>query len=358
MSRPGDPRMGELFLDAGEVEIIRVDRTDKRVGIGMIYFPHDEGTIRNGGRAGAKKSPSVVKELLKKFGSVINPAYGDDLRESVYLVEIGEAEGQTLEDAHLSLGLLVKQTIMKGLLPMIIGGSNDQSYPNANAWITNKVKDQEFAVINVDAHLDVRPYIEGEKRHSGSPFYELLNDSRFPKQGTFVEFAAQGHQCSQQHADFVTNTHGQKIVWLDTMRDEEHKPHHVFYDLLQNDYWKKRQIFVSFDLDSIQAAVMPGVSCPSAVGLTADEAAHIAYYSGQNSNVSLIDFSELNVEVEGDRSPRMLALLIYNFLMGVAARDIPEPAAATTPAPATLNPKPATGYRRRSIVTMPSFSYE
>ena len=82
----------------------------------------------------------------------------------------------------------------------------DPSLPSpghASAWLTYRAETTGYTggssgmggtVINLDAHLDVRPYLEGGLHHSGSPFFALLEDSRF--QGKLVEFAAQGAQCS------------------------------------------------------------------------------------------------------------------------------------------------------------------
>lgn len=86
----------------------------------------------------------------------------------------------------------------------MIGGSNDQSYSNARG-LMNAVGGA-IDVVNVDAHLDVRPQKEGRhavcatgaqltrvcavgKEHSGSPFRQLLEDKHFS--GSFLEFAAQ-----------------------------------------------------------------------------------------------------------------------------------------------------------------------
>jgi formiminoglutamase len=57
-----------------------------------------------------------------------------------------------------------------------MGGSNDQSYANLSAYIGQF--GGQLAVINIDAHFDVRPLKEG-KAHSGSPFRLMLEDSRF-----------------------------------------------------------------------------------------------------------------------------------------------------------------------------------
>lgn len=37
----------------------------------------------------------------------------------------------------------------------------------------------KIGVINIDAHFDVRPLLDGKKAHSGSPFRQLLEDGEF-----------------------------------------------------------------------------------------------------------------------------------------------------------------------------------
>jgi formiminoglutamase len=82
-------------------------------------------------------------------------------------------------------------------LLVAIGGSNDQSYPNVSALLTNHLS--KVGVINIDSHFDVRPLKEG-KAHSGSPFRLMLEDHRFlPNKGQFVEFATKGATCSIAH---------------------------------------------------------------------------------------------------------------------------------------------------------------
>jgi formiminoglutamase len=99
---------------------------------------------------------------------------------------------------------------------------------------------RDVGVINIDAHLDVRPLKEG-KAHSGSPFRLLLETSKFTvifclcligckliisfitdefltpeNNNKFVEFAAQGSQCSAIHAEYVKQRG--RIVWLSDIR--------------------------------------------------------------------------------------------------------------------------------------------
>jgi hypothetical protein len=85
-----------------------------------------------------------------------------------------------------------------GTVPFIVGGGNDQSYPNASALLAKCVQDQKYRsivliyfsiykssyfilsvcgrtllVVNIDAHLDVRP-LKQQQVHSGSPFRLML----------------------------------------------------------------------------------------------------------------------------------------------------------------------------------------
>lgn len=64
-------------------------------------------------------------------------------------------------------------------IPFIVGGGNDQSYPNAAALLDAVAEGYlkgPVGVVNIDAHLDVRP-LNNAKVHSGSPFRLLLEDS-------------------------------------------------------------------------------------------------------------------------------------------------------------------------------------
>lgn len=69
-------------------------------------------------------------------------------------------------------------------------------------------------VINIDAHLDVRP-LKNNQVHSGSPFRQLLEDERFTN-CKFVEFAAQGPQCAVEHVEYLESKGGQ-VLWFEDM---------------------------------------------------------------------------------------------------------------------------------------------
>ncbi len=173
-----------------------------------------------------------------------------------------------------------------------------------------------MGVINIDAHLDVRPLAEG-RPHSGSSFRQLLEDSRFDGKN-FIEFAAQGAQCSREHAQYIYRKNG-RILWLDEVQGQRSAVE-SFEASLGNLGWKCPAIFVSFDLDSVMGSEAPGVSCPGVLGLTAREALSIAQAAGRHPSVSLFDLSEFNPQIEEERTGRLAVAMFYYFCLGVASR--------------------------------------
>lgn len=197
----------------------------------------------------------------------------------------------------------------------------------------------QIGVINIDAHLDVRPLKNGQV-HSGSPFRLLLQDPRFAKhlgedsRPRFVEFAAQGSQCSQEHVNWLKENgrESTEIVWLSQLRSDgipsvapsakNKSVREIFEATLNN--MAGEALFVSFDLDAVTGADAPGVSCPGTIGLTAQEAIAMCFVAGSNPRVKLFDLSEFNPKVDEYRTGRLVANMFYSFCLGVTTRVAPE----------------------------------
>eukprot|EP01129_Flabellula_baltica_P009747 TRINITY_DN4036_c0_g1_i2.p1 TRINITY_DN4036_c0_g1~~TRINITY_DN4036_c0_g1_i2.p1 ORF type:complete len:312 (+),score=56.20 TRINITY_DN4036_c0_g1_i2:34-969(+) len=298
-----DPRLGSILQDS------LTEQTD----IAIIGFPYDEGVRRNGGRVGASQGPSAFRQFLPKMGTIVNREFDVDLRTLNIATGVDIEAGLALEEAHGLLEEKVEMCVSLGVVPFVVGGGNDQSYPNACGLL--KYTEGSIGVVNIDAHFDVRPRKEG-KVHSGSPFRELLEDERFQGRGLqFCEFAVQGHQCSAEHWDYLLGKDNTSIIPLSKLRKSSVAQQ--FEDMLST---LGDNIFVSFDVDSIVSSDCPGVSCPANIGLTAEEACEIAMIAGKNPNVKLMDVSEYNPIIEEYRTGRLLVLIFYYFLLGYAQR--------------------------------------
>ncbi len=300
MANPDDPRLGSIIREGDLGDVV------------IVGFPFAEGVRRNGGRVGSALGPQYFRQFLGAMGALVNREYDVDL-SSISIGDAGDVEGGTLEEAHQNLRAKVRKLIQNGAIPFVVGGGNDQSYPNAAAML-DEWPDRSVAAINIDAHLDVRPKLGG-LAHSGSPFRDLLEDARFDGH-CFTEFGAQGGQCSAVHADYVRD-HGGRIRWFSEI---ESSPEQAFSEELVRAASTEKKLFVSFDLDAIQGADCPGVSCPATIGISASSAMKIAFAAGLAENIKLFDLSELNPIIEAYRTPRLAVNLFYFFLLGAATR--------------------------------------
>ncbi len=302
MSKAGDERLGAVIADGESGDVV------------LIGFPFDEGCVRNGGRAGAADGPRVFREMLKKTGPVIDPRTGTDLR-NIKISDAGDVVGETLEAAHAALEEKVRDVVKRGGIPFVIGGGNDQSYPNGAGYLTGlPTHATKYAtVINLDAHFDVRPLVDG-KVHSGSPFRLLMESEPFKAaEAHFVEFAAQSWQCSAAHTEYIRSMGGD-IQWWDDISGDVLG---AFKSTLNS---SSGPVFVSFDIDSITSADCPGVSCPAPTGISSWEALQISRMSGRSPSVGIMDMSEFNPAVEGYRTAKLTTAMFYQFCLGVAER--------------------------------------
>ncbi|KJE88853.1 arginase [Capsaspora owczarzaki ATCC 30864] len=306
MPKPGDPRLGELIQQGSAGRLV------------LLGFPFDEGVRRNGGRLGSKDGPDSVRKYISGMGTLINPELNVNLN-TISISDAGNIRSDIkLEDAHQLLSSKVAELIGAGSIPFVIGGGNDQSYANARGLILQRSK--SIGVVNIDAHFDVRPLEHGTV-HSGTPFYQLLRDPEFINAaGKFVEFAAQGSQCSAEHAEFIRQRN-HRIMWLSEVKSAKKQAgmQTVFKNLLDS---LGDDLFVSFDLDAVRGADAPGVSCSSCIGLSAQDALDICFVAGRHPNVRLFDLSEFNPAIEEYRTGRLVVMMFYHFALGLAQREL------------------------------------
>ncbi len=282
----------------------------------LLGVPQDIGVQRNGGRAGAKEGPTEIRKYFYR----LTPFFHESTLEhpDCYVLDLGDlvTEGLTLEEIHWRQEQIIKHALEREWLPIVFGGGHDIAFPNGVAL--GKSVDA-LGVLNLDAHLDVRPLIEGVQGHSGSPFRQLLDHPDvFIPPGCLVEFGAQWFANAEAHWQFLREEE-MTIFWFHEIQQEG------FVPALEKAFRKAKQgsdaVYVTFDLDGLRASDAPGVSAPSPIGFTADEYCYAAYYLGSQEEVKLFDIAELNPEFDIDgRTAKLAALILAHFLAGALRR--------------------------------------
>src|SRR4051812_23618444 len=157
--RADDVRLGQIMTAwDGEPSAFRPRRPV------VLGFPQDEGVRRNGGRPGAALAPGAIRSWLYRL-TAWDAASGTDLSRLCPL-DLGDLRTTTnLEEDQANLGAVVAAVLAAGAVPVVLGGGHETAYGHYLGYAGAK---RPVAILNIDAHLDVRPLLHGQG-HSGSP---------------------------------------------------------------------------------------------------------------------------------------------------------------------------------------------
>jgi len=301
-----DPRMGDIVRRQKE-------NLTPDVRFGIVGVPEDEGVKRNRGRVGAKDAPNEIRKALYKFTPFAISKNKQISELSIF--DFGNVKlGSSLEETHQRVQTVVESMVANNILPIILGGGHDATYP---AFLAFSKKAASSGAINIDTHLNFRK--SDPQRNSGTAFRQILDLTHSPLAPmNFVEIGAQSFANSKEHYEEL-NDRGATVFPLGDVRKERiEKILDIAYEIASN---SSDRIYVSFDLDSVQSSDAPGVSASYPTGLTAEDLLKSAHFAGLRHKIKAIDIVEVNPKFDVDsKTSKLAALLVMYFLAGAANR--------------------------------------
>ncbi len=291
-----DPRLGHWLTanrDADAADVV------------IVGFPSDEGVRHNGGRPGAADGPAAIRRHLYRLTpDAERPEPFIRLMEGT--ADLGDVPvtGDVERDQE-ALGAILAP-LLRTKTVIVLGGGHETSYGHFLGYVGAGLG---VHIQNWDAHADVRPLKDG-RAHSGSPFRQALEHPS----GRCRRYSVAGlqpHSTAHVHADYV-RARGGEVVWRRDLDAERVRA--IAAD-------SAAPTMVTFDLDAVDAAAMPGVSAPNPGGLPAALWLRAAFEAGRSPAVRSMDVVELSPpHDEGGRSARLAALTVWEVLRGIAAR--------------------------------------
>ena len=255
----------------------------------IIGFMSDEGVRRNKGRIGAKEAPEKIREKLSSL-SYTSPIF-----------DIGSVEGtEDLEASQQTLGEAVSKLLSHDNFPVILGGGHETAYGHY-LGVRDAYKDKRIAVLNIDAHFDLR----NEEKSSGTMFYEMLSED------DNIDYFVIGIQPFSNTKSLYENAEKFNVKYwtLDELRNDSYLSA-IKTALEDYDY-----VFMTLCMDSIQQSYAPGTSAPAPNGFTAEEIIKTVKYFASLENLSSFDISEVSPPLDiDDRTSSLAALIVITLL--------------------------------------------
>ncbi len=305
---PADPRLGEL-TGRGVVDISESTR------IALIGMPQDIGVQRNGGRPGAAEAPDAIRRALYRltpYDVENDRSLPEGLIVDLGNIHCGEDE---LEVIHGRLARTVELVCRAGLVPVVLGGGHDTTYPAASGVCAVH---GPLGLINLDAHLDVRP--PNPLRNSGTSFRMLIEEGAI-EPGHLVELGIQAHANSAEHVRWVRNNGGRIITLEETRARGFARSLSTAYLIASTGV---KRVYGTLDMDGVRAADAPGVSAAMPDGLAAADLLAAASLLGLRGETAGFDIVEVNPRFDRDGiTAKLAAHAVVRFAVGVAARPAP-----------------------------------
>ncbi|WP_276299402.1 formimidoylglutamase [Halorussus lipolyticus] len=236
------------------VELASIAEADRFDAV-LVGEPFDRAVI---GRKGASEGPAALRQHLA--GTKTHHFDAGPVGSIADLGDVtlgdGEEDSGSVADLQERVRTITEQVHDADAFPVFLGGDNSMTYPNAVPLL----EEDTLGVLNFDAHLDVREV--GDDPTSGTPYRQLYEEGL----DAYACVGARHFETSTNYAEYVRGQGGE-VVTAEEVGDDEV----AAIDRALDSLGDVDQIYVSVDLDVLEASAAPGVSAPTPGGITTRE---------------------------------------------------------------------------------------
>lgn len=261
----------------------------ENVDIAILGVAESRNAINN---KGCEYAANAVRKYLYKL-------YSGEFNAKV--VDLGDIKaGHSTEDTYFAVRSTIDVLIRKNIIPIIIGGSQDLTYPQ---FLGYKDLEQTINIVSIDSVFDIGNPEEDINNHSylgkiilHQPNY-LFNYSNIGYQTYLVDPLS----LKMMERLFFD------VYRLGQIRDKIEESEPII----------RQADMITFDITAIKNADAPANPHASPNGLYSEEACQMMRYAGMSDKLSSIGFYELNPDYDiGGKTSHLLAQMIWCFMDG------------------------------------------
>ncbi|PWI57154.1 agmatinase family protein [Sulfoacidibacillus thermotolerans] len=228
----------------------------------ILGVPFDIGTTY---RAGTRFGPQAIRRISALY-TTYNYELGVDLREQLKMCDLGDVfTVANIEKSFAQITKAVSHVMSKGTMPIILGGDHAIGYPCLRGVAENI--DGKVGIIHLDRHADTQEKDMDERMHT-TPWFHATNIPNAPAEN-LVQVGIGGWQVPRAGVQ-VARERGTTIL---TINDVDEMGLEQAAEIALEVAWKgAKAVYLSFDIDSVDAGFVPGTGWPEPGGFLPREA--------------------------------------------------------------------------------------
>jgi len=238
-----------------------------RVGeynVAVVGVPHDSGTTY---RPGTRFGPQGIRRISALY-TPYNYEMGVDLREQITLCDVGDiftipANNEKSFD-QISKG--IAHIFASGAFPIILGGDHSIGFPTVRG-VCRHLGDKKVGIIHFDRHVDTQEIDLDERMHT-CPWFHATNMANAPAKN-LVQLGIGGWQVPREGVK-VCRERGTNVLTVTDITEMGLEAAAQFAIERATD--GTDCVYISFDIDCIDAGFVPGTGWPEPGGLLPREA--------------------------------------------------------------------------------------
>lgn len=237
-------------------------RTVGDYDVAFVGAPFDIGTTY---RSGTRFGPQAIRRISSLY-TAYNFELGVDLRESLKMCDVGDIFcPANITKSHDQISKGIAHILSQGTLPMIMGGDHSIGYPTLRG--VAECVEGKVGIIHLDRHVDTQEKDMDEIMHT-CPWFHATQLANCPPTN-LVQIGIGGWQVPRLG---VRQGRAMRSTIL-TIDDVEKIGIDKTIEIALEVAWKGASaVFLSFDIDSVDAGFVPGTGWPEPGGFLPREA--------------------------------------------------------------------------------------
>ncbi len=297
-------------------------------GFAFIGFCSEQGVQRNKGRVGAALAPDLIRQQMANLPCTF--------KQSVEIWDAGDIICQdiSMENGQAQLAEAVHRILELNLFPIVLGGGHETTFGHycgqlsyaeqrlaggnteqrlAGGNTEQRLDGEEkpdIAVVNFDAHFDLRPYDRGSS--SGSMFRQIADICR--DRGMKYGYLPLGIQKHSNTVSLFREAERMGVSYV-LARDLQYGSMASVYEKVDTFMYEHESAYITICTDVFSSAFAPGVSAPQALGLDPERVLPVIKHILRTRKIRGFDICEISPRFDQDNTTASLgAVLIFTVV--------------------------------------------